>query len=292
MLKQIRFLYDRQMRGEFIDGFMHSILMRTPVSTFLNDLLPRFVDAYDAVVKGRVERIDPGPEALRSLKLLRVIHHESWRAPAIHFLVHFPNDREMAGKFFSALERLAYMLQYAVKDREYRHRRYRKVLDAMDADGDLFAETSPLNLSAEDRSMFLDRLRGRFPNFKQRRALLMRICAAVPGGEPLEPDCDSTVEHILPRTPTKGSEWYEDWSKARDIDELTECIGNFTLLTHAENQEADRKLFGEKVGIYFRNGAPSFPLTEDLRGKVRWPPDDVRDRRDRLIGYLKKDWNL
>ncbi len=292
MLKQIRFLYDRQMRGEFIDGFMHSIIMRTPVATFINDLLPRFVDAYDAVVKGKVERIDPGPSALRSLKLLKVIHHESWRAPAIHFLVHYPNDKETTGKFFAALERLAYMLQYAVKDREYRHRRYRRVLDAMDAGVDLFAENSPLNLSRDDQTLFLERLRGRFPNFKQRRALLMRICAAVPGGEPLDADGDSTVEHILPRTPPKGSEWYEEWSKARDIDELTECIGNFSLLTHAENQEADRKSFTEKMEIYFRNERPSFPMTEDLRGKSRWTPDDVRERRDRLIGHLARDWNL
>jgi hypothetical protein len=120
----------------------------------------------------------------------------------------------------------------------------------------------------------------------------MRISAAVPGGAPVEPDADATVEHILPRTPQKGSDWYDEWSRARDRDELTECIGNFTLLTHAENQEADRKSFLEKVGIYFRKGAPAFALTHDLEGRARWTPDDVRARRDQLIAYLSKDWSL
>jgi hypothetical protein len=120
----------------------------------------------------------------------------------------------------------------------------------------------------------------------------MRISASVPGGAPLPPGTDCTVEHILPRTPPKGSDWYDEWSRARDRDELTECIGNFTLLTHAENQEADRKSFAEKLGIYFRGGAPAFALSADLKGRKRWTPDDVRARRDQLIAYLVKDWSL
>src|SRR5205085_2419630 len=118
----------------------------------------------------------------------------------------------------------------------------------------LFDVDSPLDLSPKDKSELVERLHGRFPNFKQRRALLMRFSGAVEGGAPLDPSTDCTVEHILPRTPPKGSDWYEEWSKARDRDDLTECIGNFTLLTHAENQEADRKGFREKLAIYFRKG--------------------------------------
>jgi hypothetical protein len=295
MLKQVRAIYDRNQVGELVDGLLQSIMQRMPVGTFLNEKLPRFVDAYDAVVNGNTEGIKLGAEALRRITYLRSIHHESWRAPAILFLVDNPldpKDPESADRFFWALDRLAYMLQYSIKDREFRQRRYRKVLDAMEQPGELFERDSPLDLSANERSEFIERLRGRFPNFKQRRALLMRFSAAVPGGSPIEPGADATVEHILPRTPPKGSDWYEEWSRARDRDELTECIGNFTLLTHAENQEADRKSFPEKFGIYFRKGGPSFALTSDLKGRTRWTPDDVRVRRDQLIEHLAKDWGL
>ncbi len=295
MLKQVRAIYDRNQVGELVDGLLQSIMQRMPVGVFLNEKLPRFVDAYDAVVNGNTQGIKLGPEALKRITFLRSIHHESWRAPAILFLVDSPldpQDPETADRFFWALDRLAYMLQYSIKDREFRQRRYRKVLDAMERPGELFEPDSPLDLSANERSEFIERLRGRFPNFKQRRALLMRFSASVPGGEAIEPSADATVEHILPRTPPKGSDWYDEWSKARDRDELTECIGNFTLLTHAENQEADRKSFADKLAIYFRTGSASFALTNDLKDRSRWTPDDVRVRRDQLIEHLVKDWSL
>ncbi len=292
MLKQVRSIYDRNGVGELVDGLLTSIMSRMPVGTFLNDKLPRFVDAYDAVVNGNTQHIALNPEALRRICYLRSIHHESWRAPAILYLVEHPHDAEASDRFFWALDRLAYTLQYSIKDREYRHKRYRRVLDALDRPGELFDTDSPLDLSAREKSDLIERLRGRFPNFKQRRALLMRISGSVEGGIALDPSTDSTVEHILPRTPQKGSDWYDEWSRARDRDELTECIGNFTLLTHAENQEADRKSFLEKLGIYFRKGRASFALSNDLEGRTRWTPDDVRARRDTLIQRLVADWSL
>jgi hypothetical protein len=294
MLKQVRAIYDRNQVGELVDGLMQSIMHRMPVGEFIDTKLPRFVDAYDAIVKGNTGNIRLGPEALKRITFLRSIHHESWRAPAILFLVNSnPKDTEAADHFFWALERLAYWMQYsAKKDREFRHKRYRRVLDAMDRPDELYDKDSPLDLKPHEKAEFAERLRGRFPNFKQRRALLMRFSAAVPGGKALQPETDCTVEHILPRTPPRGSDWYDDWSKAKDRDELTECIGNFTLLTHGENQEADRKGFQEKLDIYFREGAASYALTSDLKGRKGWKPDDVRSRRDMLIGHLAKDWDL
>ena len=291
MWKQVRSIYDRDGAGEMVEALMAAISPQG-FSAFLNDKLPRFVDAYDAVVNGKTEQLDLGPEALRRITYLRSIHHESWRAPAIMFLAENPHHAETADRFFWALDRLAYAMQYSVKDREYRHKRYRRVLDAMDRQGVLFDAESPLDLTARERADFLERLRGRFPNFKQRRALLMRISGSVEGGVALDPKADATVEHILPRTPSRGSDWYEEWSKARDRDELTECIGNFTLLTHAENQEADRKGFNEKLAIYFRHGSPSFAYSNDLKGRTRWTPEDVRTRRDALIQALAQDWGL
>ena len=291
MWKQIRALYDREGAGEMVSALIAGIIPRSSIGEFLNTRLPRFVDAYDVIVNGAENSIPLSAETLRRICYLRSIHHESWRAPAIMFLVEHAYDPDNADRFFWALERLAYTLQYSVKDREYRHKRYRRVLDAMEK-GTLFDAESPLDLTAREKSDLLDRLRGRFPNFKQRRALLMRISGSVEGAEALSPATDCTVEHILPRTPLRGSDWFEEWSRARDREELTECIGNFTLLTHAENQAADRKSFQEKLEIYFRSGQASFALSYDLRGRTRWTPDDVKTRRDALIQTLAKDWDL
>jgi hypothetical protein len=299
--KQVRSIYDRDAVGEMVSGLIAGITHKAgggvkpsdAISQFLETRLPKYVDAYDAIVNGKTDGLKLGEDALRRICFLRSIHHESWRAPAIRFLAEFDYDAEMADRFFSAMDRLAYAMQYSVKDRDYRHKRYRRLLDSMDRPAELFEPGSLLELTARERTDFLDRLRGRFPNFKQRKALLMRISASVEDGVAIDPSADCTVEHILPRTPSKGSAWYEEWSRTRDRDELTECIGNFTLLTHAENQKADRKPFLEKLDIYFPEGRPaSYALSNDLRGRTRWTPDDVKTRRDKLIQALAKDWGL
>ena len=291
MWKQIRTLYDRDGAGEMVSALIAGILTRSSIGEFLSVRLPRFVEAYDILVNGAAGQPPLGPETSRRICYLRSIHHESWRAPAMLFLVEHGNNPDAATRFFQMLERLAYTLQYSVRDREYRHKRYRRVIEAIGTEA-MFGAGSPLELGERERTDLIERLRGRFPNFKQRRALLMRISGSIEGSPALAPSTDCTVEHILPRTPQRGSDWLEEWSRARDRDELTECIGNFTLLTHAENQAADRKLFHEKLAIYFRNGEASFALSRDLRGRTRWTPEDVRSRRDSLIEALARDWNL
>jgi hypothetical protein len=292
MWKQVRAICDRDGAGELVSGLMAGISRQGSVAEFLASKLPRYVEAYDAIVSGKTDGLRLGDDAKRRICFLRSIHHESWRAPAMRFLAEYNYDEAMADRFFWGMERMAYAMQYSVKDREYRHKRYRRLLEAMDKPDRLFAPGSLLELTVRERSDFLDRLRGRFPNFKQRKALLMRFSAAVEGGIPLDPATDCTVEHILPRTPSKGSDWYEEWAKTRDRDDLTECIGNFTLLTHDENQLADRKPFGEKLAVYFKSGKASYALSNDLQGRTRWTPDDVRTRRDVLIQSLAKDWGL
>ena len=292
MWKQVRAICDRDGAGELVSGLMAGISRQGSVSEFLVNKLPRYVDAYEAIVSGKTDGLGLGDEANRRICFLRSIHHESWRAPAMRFLAEYTYDAAMADQFFRCMERLAYAMQYSVKEREYRHKRYRRLLEAMDRPDTLFAPGSLLELTTRERGELLDRLRGRFANLKQRKALLMRFSAAVEGGVPLDPSTDCTVEHILPRTPSKGSEWYDEWAKTRDRDDLTECMGNFTLLTHAENQLADRKPFLEKLSIYFRAGKASYALSNDLQGRTRWTPDDVRTRRDALIQSLADDWDL
>lgn len=274
-----------------MSALIAGILARSSISEFLSVRLPHFVEAYDILVNGTAGQPSLGTDTSRRICYLRSIHHESWRAPAMLFLVEEGHDPDTAERFFRMLERLAYTLQYSVRDREYRHKRYRRVIEAIGTEAMLGAG-SPLELSEREKADLVERLRGRFPNFKQRRALLMRISGSIEESPALAPSTDCTVEHILPRTPQRGSDWLEEWSRARDRDELTECIGNFTLLTHAENQAADRKLFHEKLAIYFRNGEASFALSRDLRGRTCWTPEDVRNRRDRLIEALARDWNL
>lgn len=291
LLKQIRIIYDRQLKGEFIDGLLHALKPRMEIADFLNDALPAFVDGYEAAVLGVYRRLDPGSRARRALGFLQAIDHGQWRAPALRLLLEHAGDADRIGGYLERLERVAQFLQHGVSDREARQKRYRRILDVVDA-GQVDAADSPLDLTPSDKERFRERLAGRFSNPKQRRALVLRINAVAPGGADVAPDQDATVEHILPRTITPGTQEAEDWADLKDRDELTDCIGNFTLLTHAENQLAGHANFGRKLEIYFRNGAPSFAITRDLEGLNSWPPAKVRERRDRLLAYLVREWGL
>lgn len=291
LLKQIRWLYDRQSRGEFIDGLVYALKPRVNISEFLQTVLPRFVDAYEAAVLGRYDRIEPGPSARRSLSFLRAMDHVQWRALALYGLYEFGEDADRIARFMSRLERLANFLQHAVSDRETRQRRYRRVQDALDA-GAADDQESPFDLSSADQQKFLARLSGRFGNFKQRRGLALRLNAILTTSELVEPEDDATLEHILPRAVPPDSEWAVLWPDQADREELTDSLGNFTLLPHSENQGADRADYDAKLEIYFRPGARVFGLSRDLKSIKSWTPAAVRERRDRHVALLAREWGL
>jgi hypothetical protein len=216
MLKQVRSIYDRESAGDMVTDLIAAIIPRGGFRAFLNEQLPRFVNAYDAVVNGNTDGNNVGPEALRRIVYLRSIHHESWRAPAIAFLVDHAQNSEQADRFFWALDRLAYTLQYSVKDREYRHKRYRRVLDAMDKPGVLFDADSPLDLTGREKSD-LDRAPARpLPQLQAApRPADARSLAAARTASPARSASHRLHGRAHPSAHAiqRGSDWYEEWSQ-------------------------------------------------------------------------------
>ena len=65
------------------------------------------------------------------------------------------------------------------------------------------------------------------------------------------------------------------------------------LVTAAQNNKASQKGFEEKQKIYFEwPGAPVHPITEDVRRFTEWTERAIRERTDRLIRTLARDWDL
>ncbi|MEL7232246.1 MAG: DUF1524 domain-containing protein, partial [Pseudomonadota bacterium] len=82
------------------------------------------------------------------------------------------------------------------------------------------------------------------------------------------------------------------WPNVNVQRELCETIGNFVLLSERLNQAVDTLSFREKCALYFAKGQTVFPLTEDLRGRTTWTPDDVRTRSKDLADILMRDWGF
>ena len=295
LLRQIRVIYDKSNKGDLVSGFRKSALGKIPPREFLTSMLPDYVRAYKEINKGNVDLGAHSDEVNMHLHRLRSLDHQSWRAPALKFLVLKRKDTKLAAEFFRNLERLGFVIQLIIHNRDQRNRRYRKVIETVDAAKltTFFSRSGPFTISKEEARKVRERLTGRFATFGQRRALALRLNALLDNGQTLAPESDATVEHVLPRNPATDSHWLKVWPNAQARRELCDTIGNFVLLPHAVNQKADRMTFQEKKKVYFNgSGGAQFALTRDLVAEDLWTADTVRRRTDRLADLLCEDWGL
>lgn len=295
LLRQIRFIFDKSNKGDLVSGFRKSSLGKMDPRHFLRDVLPKYVQAYKEISTGEVICDGKPSKAARHLHPLRSLDHQSWRAPALKFLVDNRNKEENTVQFFADLERLGFLMQLVIHNRDQRNKRYRRVIEAIETGkkASYYGRFGPFTLSRDETKKIRERLTGRFATFGQRRALALRLNAALTGGETLAPEADATVEHVLPRNPAEDSHWMTIWPNGGARRELCDTIGNFVLLPHAVNQEADRMTYHEKKKIYFNgSGGANFALTADLEHEDLWTPDTVRRRTERLADILCADWGL
>ncbi|MEM7766929.1 MAG: DUF262 domain-containing HNH endonuclease family protein [Pseudomonadota bacterium] len=293
LLRQIRALYDRNAKGDLVSGFKKAVAGKVSPRDFLETEMPAFVAAFIDLNTGRM-----GAQAVAKgindyLNRMRALDHSGWKAPALKFLMERGVDDPAAEDFFWGLERLGYVIQLVVHKREQRVRRYRKVIDALMDDDALFAADGPLSIDPEEAFKVRERLTGRFATFSQRRAMALRLNAAVEGGCTLPPEADATVEHVLPRNPPAKSLWLTTWPDTGKRRELCDTLGNFVLLSHEQNRDADRQTYRDKKRVYFgESGETPFALTRDLKEQDAWTAEIVRERTIILASILAQHWKL
>ena len=291
LLNQIRFLYNRNAPAG-PTGFRKAVLSKVDARDFLADELPAFVESYVTISTGKGAFGDLTEPISVPLNHLRLIDHQLWRAPALRFLVRGQADPETTLAFFQRLECFAFAMMLVVTERKQRLKRYGRVSDAVDDPKLLLSDRGPLTLSRDEKKRMATRLLGRFGSFSQRRAIALRLNAAIDGGVPLSPDDGATVEHVLPRNFPEGSNWSQSWPSQAVHRELSETMGNFVLLSQHANQQADNASFDDKKRLYFENGAPEYALTKDLKDQIAWTPDIVRTRTSKLAEILLNAWGL
>ena len=293
LLRQIRSIYDKSGRGELISAFPKAVLSKVDPRTFLEEVLPRYVEAYRLITTGEVQ---DGPNAKivsDKLNQMRALDQSSWRAPALKFLVERGVDDPQAPDFFTRLERLSFVIMLVVTDRDQRNKRFNKVMEAITNDRVLFAKNGPLSVDRSDAKKARERMLGRFATFAQRRAMALRLNAALENGVTIPPESDATVEHVLPRNIHEDSHWLTVWPDPAKRREQCDTLGNFVLLTHKVNQKADRQDYRAKKEVYFNGGGGmDFALTRDLQEQDAWTADVVRKRTEMLVEILCQVWDI
>lgn len=293
LLRQIRVIHDRSPKGDLFAGFQKAVLNKIEPRKFLDDMLPGYVSAFRVIETGMDDAGGAPQGVLDSINQLRALEHKTWRAPAIQFIVERGLTDPRAGDFFAGLERLSYISQIMVHDRELRNKKLARITEAVRNDKVLFGKNGPLSPQREDARKVRERLTARFGTYGQRRAIALRLNAAIAGGRTIPPESDATVEHVLPRNPPEDSHWMITWPDPVKRREQCDTIGNFVLLTNKVNQLADRLDYRAKKEIYFNGGGgQEFALTRDLMEQDAWTPDVVRRRTEKLADILLKAWEL
>lgn len=226
------------------------------------------------------------------LKGLLHLHDTFWLPPAMN-IVHTQRQNPMfLLRYFQGLERLSYAFFLGAMRKDDRADRAARFARVVAAGADEMRLAAAFELAEEEHVKLAKRLREPFgrDNWK-RRAIATRINALLPRGRNFLRNEDVSVEHVLP---TSASAPWEAIGWPRPVAKFcSETIGNFVLVTEAQNNKAGQKLLAPKKKIYFEwPGAPVHAITEDIRAIDDWNEQIVRDRTERFARLLLDYWKI
>ncbi len=277
---------------DILSGYRDHIVPIMTARVFLEELLPRYVDAYELILGLRAPSQGFPKLAWHHLIHLRSLEHSSWRIPVLKYMISGDLAEAPLTLFFKRIERLAFAMQFTKPDNNFRLRRYNRISKSIENGDDLYTPGGDLELNDDERETLSERLEGRFATYRQRRALSLRINSILNEGIATPAEFDVTLEHILPRNMPAKSDWAKQWPSTNQHRELVDSVGNFTLLNNKENQEADRKDFHSKKELIFREGEPSFAMSYDIKEIDQWTPETVKQRGKKLADLLRMEWEL
>jgi hypothetical protein len=261
------------------------------VRTFLFDQMPRYAHALRAIFAGAVDVGSASAEVNRRLKLMKQVEAWDWAPAAIAFIAEHAGEPERARRFFQALDRFAFACELSVIDNRVQQSRYARAVKHCGDDKMLYGPKGALELTDNEHMRFIATLNRSRKRDRQRRLLMLRLEAAMQGGQTLQMTDDVTVEHVLPRA--GGVWWNERFPDAAMRAEASNLLGNLVLITHAQNSAVGTKPYPDKRKVFFNTpGAAIHALTRDIAGIEEWTMQAIEERHERLVRILSEDWGL
>lgn len=230
------------------------------------------------------------------LKWLQRIDNSDWMPPAIRYLARYHDQPERLERFFKELERLAASLMIRRQFAHRRQPRYHQLLRAIDRGEDLSKPASPIQLTPLEREETANALSGDLYLMAAtpRNYVLQRLDSSLAGSGAVYNHHIITVEHVLPRNPSRGSEWMMWFPSEEMRARWVHRLGNLVLLTREKNRQAYNYDFATKKRAYFmaRNGVSPFALTTQVLHEQEWTPQVVERRQHKLLEHLRQVWRL
>jgi hypothetical protein len=102
---------------------------------------------------------------------------------------------------------------------------------------------------------------------------------------PLNLPDEISVEHILPQTPAKASQWVIDFSE-EDREVWLHRLGNLMLLSRRKNTSLGNLDFADKRERYFEDRVESLPNSQRLLATTSFALVDLKSRHKDLLDRL------
>lgn len=263
--------------------------------SFIDDTLLPMANAFGDIRNASYESTTNSDEINELLRWLRQIDNADWIPPAILYMKLYRYQPERLLPFFRDLERLAAGLMILRTYVNRRIERYGRVLWAIEKEEDLCSETSPLQLTKEERQKVVEELSGNiYALGKVCTFTLLRVDSELSDGSATYKYPIISIEHVLPQNPPKGSEWLEWFPNEEERINSTHRLGNLVLLSRRTNRKAQNFDFEKKKQVYFRSqdGASPSILTSQVLDHEVWTPETIEWRQAKLVNTLKKVWRL
>lgn len=264
-----------------------------PIEFIDNVLLP-YAEAYATIRAVNYQSTRLADKLNGLFAWLNRIDNADWIPPAIlYYARNYKNPHDML-RFFIDLERLAAGLMILRANVNKRIERYGRLLDALEKNEDVYAVTSPLQLTAKERASILTVLDGNLYEYGFCKYVLLRLDEALADSGVTYDYTVISVEHVLPQHPGSNSLWMTTFPSVEEREKYVHRLGNLVLLTQKKNSKAANKDFIEKRDTYFRmaTGVTKFVLTSGVILEAEWTPAIIERRQQVLLNRLKDIWRL
>lgn len=285
----------RELLVEFQEQVLDEYLRQGRSKEFVDDVVLPYAQAHHHSLKQDFDPHDGEWVAVnRWLQRLSQIDNNDWRPPALWALTAHPDDPNFLAAFLRRLERLAASMVIRRVYATPRSLRYIELLKQIETAEDPLSAKA-FELSAQERAETVERLGGDIYLVNPvRRYVLLRLDELLANNAGVTFDHKIiTVEHVLPQSPAKDSEWvqlFDEEQRAR----WTHKLGNLLLLNRQRNSAAQNYDFAKKKTKYFTDsqGSSPFSITTPVVGMEKWTPGIVEERHAKLLKRLTDEWEL
>lgn len=299
LFSHIRTIYaKRKQHAILIKEFKEFVTEYNSPIVLMDDVIKPYADIWDFIRDADFTATEHAGTVNNYLTWINRIEFKDWVPPALVYCKRFRQRPDLLADFFKALERIAYfqlVTKVGINERIETYASLTKEIEAPEYDG-VVASTQMLELSSGEQKDFFAALNGdiykRLP--KARLALILRLEALLSDGSKKQEYQNVSIEHVLPQTPSEGSEWLA-WYPEAEIRELwTHRLANLVPLQGAKNSAANNYDFTYKKDVYFRRKETSSPfiLTNEVRDEADWKVDRLEKRQERLVNLLCSHWNI